>query len=138
MAETSPKKYSGFSASCLQHALLPSSPFKIVCAPFVTELGLCFCAWALLQLWCAGTALPLWCTGFRGGGFSCWGTQASFPHSKWNLPRSGIKPMPPASAGGVSTTGPPGRSSSFSLNINLSTVRNGSCLHVKSNRHDHS
>ena len=36
---------------------------------------------------------------------SC-GPQASLPLSMWNLPRSGIEPMPPALAGGLFTTEP--------------------------------
>ena len=42
-------------------------------------------------------------------GFSSYGTQDWLPLSIWNLPRAGIKPTSPASAGGFSTTGPPGK-----------------------------
>ena len=42
-------------------------------------------------------------------GFSTYGTQDWLPLSIWNLPRAGIKPTSPASAGGFSTPGPPGK-----------------------------
>ena len=40
---------------------------------------------------------------------SC-GTWAWLSHSMWNLPEAGIEPMSSALAGGVLTTGPPGKS----------------------------
>ena len=40
---------------------------------------------------------------------SC-GTQPLLPHGMWNLPGPEIKPMFPALAGGLLTTGPPGKS----------------------------
>ena len=59
----------------------------------------------------------------HGGGFSCCRARAlghvglvvvaqglKLPHGMWNLPGSGIEPMSPMLAGGVSTTGPPGKS----------------------------
>ena len=39
---------------------------------------------------------------------SRWGTQAQLLHDMWNLPRSGIKPLSSALAGGLFTTEPPG------------------------------
>ena len=41
--------------------------------------------------------------------FSSWGARAELP-GRWNLPRPGIKPEPPALAGQFLTTGPPGKS----------------------------
>ena len=43
-------------------------------------------------------------------GFSSCGTRAQLLHGTWNLPRPGIKPLSPALAGGLFTTGPPGKS----------------------------
>ena len=63
------------------------------------------------------------CSGFsrcRAGSrcvdFSSCGTWAQLPRGIWNLPRPGIKPMPPALAGRFLPTTPPGKScASFSL-----------------------
>ena len=41
---------------------------------------------------------------------SC-GARAQLLHGMWDLPRPGIKPLPPALAGGFLTTVPPGKSS---------------------------
>ena len=46
------------------------------------------------------------------------GTWASLLHGVWNLPGLGVKPVPPALAGGVLTTGPP-RKSCFPLLFRL-------------------
>ena len=43
-------------------------------------------------------------------GLSSCGTQPLLPHGMWNLPGPEIKPMFPALAGGLLTTGPPGKS----------------------------
>ena len=40
-------------------------------------------------------------------------TRAQLPHSMWDLPGQGIKPMSPALAGRFLTTGPPGKSCMF-------------------------
>ena len=48
--------------------------------------------------------------GLQGAGLSTCGKWASLPLGVWNLPGSGIEPMSPALAGGVLTTGPPGKS----------------------------
>ena len=42
-------------------------------------------------------------------GLSHRGTWALSPQGTWNLPRPGIEPMSPAWAGGLLTTGPPGK-----------------------------
>ena len=42
---------------------------------------------------------------------------AYLPCSMWDLPRPGIKPMPPALAGGFFTTGPPGKSEAGILSV---------------------
>ena len=37
------------------------------------------------------------------------GSQAQLLHGMWDLPRPGLKPAPPALAGRLSTTAPPGK-----------------------------
>ena len=41
--------------------------------------------------------------------------QAQLLHSMWNLPRPGTEPVSPALAGGLLSTGPPGKSYTFIL-----------------------
>ena len=48
-------------------------------------------------------------------GLSSYGAQASLPHSMCNLPGPGIKAVYPVLAGGLLTTGPPGKSLHFNL-----------------------
>ena len=43
-------------------------------------------------------------------GFSSCDTQTQLPRGTWNLPRTGIKPVFPALAGGPLTTEPPEKS----------------------------
>ena len=52
-------------------------------------------------------------------GFGNCGTQALLSHACAIFPQSGIEPMPPASAGGLPTTGPPGKSPLPSLIVYL-------------------
>ena len=54
--------------------------------------------------------LLLQSTSSRACRLSSCGVQAWLLCRMWNLPRLGIKPMPPALAGGFLTTGPPGKS----------------------------
>ena len=42
------------------------------------------------------------------GGFSSYGAQTQLLHAMWDLPRSGIKPVSPAVAGGLLITEPRG------------------------------
>ena len=76
-------------------------------------------------LWCEGFSLEwlllLWSTGSRRGGFrSCGsrapehrisncGARAYLLRDMWDLPGPGLEPVSPASAGGFSTTAPPGK-----------------------------
>ena len=70
---------------------------------FVASRGLLSCgAWALGHVGFRSCA----CWALEGGLSSC-GAQAQFPHGMWSLPRSGIKPVSPALAGGFFTTEPP-------------------------------
>ena len=78
------------------------------------------------------------------GGFSCCGagllgTRASVPvaqaklsHGVWDLPGPGIEPASPASAGRFLTTGPPGKSLSFTLNYSeyhlMEKGETGACI----------
>ena len=76
-----------------------------------------YCEWGLLS------SCSVWAS--HCGGFSWWGAwsvehrfnscgaQAYLPHSKWNLPRLGIKPVSLALAGRFFTTGTPGKSLRF-------------------------
>ena len=69
--------------------------------------------WALL---CGGSSC-----GAQGlePGFSGCGTKAQLLCSTWDLPRSGIKPVSPALAGGFLTTGLPGKSLYKLFNIHF-------------------
>ena len=62
---------------------------------------------------CAGFSLwwllLLRSMGSRRAGFSSCGTRVWLLRSMWDLPRPGLKPMPPALAGGFLTTAPPGK-----------------------------
>ena len=53
------------------------------------------------------------------------GSQAQLLRGMWDLPRPGLKPVPPALAGRLSTTAPPGKPSSF-LRLNYHPL----CLYV--------
>ena len=73
---------------------------------------------SFLQLQRAGATLPR-CSAWAShcGGFSCcgaWtlGCEVFSSYGMWNLPGPEIKPMPPALAGGLLTTEPPGKSPS--------------------------
>ena len=44
------------------------------------------------------------------------GSRAQLLRGMWDLPRPGLEPVSPALAGGFSTTAPPGKPGSFSLN----------------------
>ena len=92
---------------------------------FLVTLGLHGCSWAfpscegqrLLASWdvrashCGGFL----CRGARALGhrLNSRGARASLLHSMEDLPRSGIKPVSPASVGGFFTTEPPGKPSSL-------------------------
>ena len=85
-----------------------------LCRVFTAVLGFSLVA-------VSGAPLQSRCTGFHCAGFSCcsssgsrllglrsYGVQAQLLCSTWNLPRPGIKPVSPALAGGLLTTGPLG------------------------------
>ena len=73
--------------------------------------------------------LLLQSTGSRHSDFSSYGVWASLPHSVWDLPGPGIKPMSPAPAGGFSTTEPPGNPLSlFKMDFNFSFYF---CFHLR-------
>ena len=90
--------------------------------PWLWQVG------ATLELRCTGLWLQwrllLWSTGSRTHWFQCWwltGSAVGAPglwttrlrgRGTWDPPRSGIKPVSPALAGGLFTTEPPGKSSS--------------------------
>ena len=76
--------------------------------------------------------------GLQARGFRSWAQGLSSLAAYGIFLDQRSKPCPLALADGVLTTGPPGRSLSGSLNKNLSTARNGSCPHFRSNRHEHS
>ena len=65
------------------------------------------------SLQCTGLSfqwLLLWCsTGSRAQAWSLWHT-GLLALGVWNLPRAGTEPASPALAGGLPTTGPPGKS----------------------------
>ena len=44
------------------------------------------------------------------------GSQAQLPRGMWDPPRPGLEPVPPASAGGLPTTAPPGKPSTLYYN----------------------
>ena len=81
---------------------------------FLIALGLCCCMWAFSS--CSEQELLfISVQASHFGGFSCWaqileqglsscGAWAQLPHSMWNLPRPGIKPMSPALPGELFTT----------------------------------
>ena len=74
----------------------------------MAALGLCYCA-SFLLLRCLGFSLR-WCPLLQNNRLSSCDMQAQLLRSMWNLLRPGIKPMSPALAGILSTTGPPGKS----------------------------
>ena len=107
--------------------------FKICLNLFWAALCLCCCAWAFPSCWgwgllsvccvqashCSGfSCCKAWALG--GKGFHICGSRTQLPRSMWNLPGPGIKPMSPALAGRLSTTGPPGRSNILCLDRALS------------------
>ena len=55
----------------------------------------------------------------------------SCPHSMWDLPRPGIKPVSPALAGGFLTTGPPGKSLPSKVSSVLITANQSSFYHPR-------
>ena len=63
---------------------------------------------------------------FHCGGFSCepraLGAWAQLPLSVWNLPRQGVEPVSPASAGRFSAIGPP-RKSEFPISVKWPVVQ---------------
>ena len=99
--------------------LHPNTLFQMFIYLFLASLGL-HCSvqafsscgeWGLLSSCGARTSQ---CSGFsncgartlRRVGFSSCGARAQLPHAMWNLPRPRIKPVSPALAGRLSTTGP--------------------------------
>ena len=88
-------------------------------------LGLCCCIWAFSSWsecaccggFCCSGEQALGCMGFS----SC-GTQALLPQSMWNLPGPGIAPVSPALVSGFFSTGPPGKSCLYILEINPSQL----------------
>ena len=87
-----------------------------LCWGFVAALGLSLAVASrgYSSLRCVGFSLRwpllLQSTGSRRVGFRSCGPQTKVPCSTWDLPRPGMEPMSPASAGGFLTTGPPGKS----------------------------
>ena len=71
----------------------------------------------LLFVQCAGSSLrrllSCWSTSSRLADFSNGGTQAYWLHGRKSLPRPGIKPVSPALAGRLFSTGPSGKSASW-------------------------
>ena len=55
----------------------------------------------------------MWASVVEAHGLSGCGSRASLLRGMWDLPRPGIEPVPPALAGGFSTTAPPGKSLKF-------------------------
>ena len=62
---------------------------------------------------CVGLSLSrpllLWSTGSRRAGSAIVAHRPSWLRGMWDLPRPGLEPMSPASAGRFSTTAPPGK-----------------------------
>ena len=93
---------------------------------FLMALGLCCCVQAFSS--CSKQGLPSSCGAQASycNGFSCcqawalgcmcfssYSTWTQFLCSMWHLPGPGIEPMSPVLAGGLSTSGPPGKSKKF-------------------------
>ena len=84
----------------------------------LAALGFCCCVWAFSRcgewgLLSSSSVQASPCSGFsccRAQALECrlssYGAGASLPHSMWNLPRAGIKPVSPVLAGEFLTTGP--------------------------------
>ena len=76
--------------------------------PSCSEWGLLFSCYAQASCYSCFSSCRTWTSehvGFR----SC-GARAQLPHSIWNPPGTGIRPVFPAFAGGFPTTGPAGKS----------------------------
>ena len=71
------------------------------------------------------------CTGFSVAavhGLSNCDTRALLLHGMWNLPRSGIKPVSPALAGGFFTTEPPGKPAEMTFAFQKPILSHITCL----------
>ena len=84
----------------------------VVCGGY-SSLGCKLGAFSLRRL------LLLWSIGSRVCKLSSCGVWTNCPGGMWNLPRAGIKPVSPALACRLLTTGPPGKPTDGLNNVNV-------------------